>query len=228
MPDRRPNRSHSPARPRRSPRPGCILFLVVVIAVAAGVSLILPGIWDNRSAAAYLPHPHTEYQGELLAPFFTPSVLYWGSELEAWSASYELDPNLAAAVMQIESCGDPLAKSRAEAAGLFQVMPFHFEAGEDSFEPATNARRGLAYLQAALAGAEGDVFLALAAYNGGILLLDKPESEWPAESRRYAAWGAGLYADAARGAPSSATLNDWLLHGGNRLCWQAERRLGLP
>jgi soluble lytic murein transglycosylase-like protein len=190
--------------------------------------VILPGIWDTRSAAAYLPDPHEEYTGDALASFFTPSVRYWGVQIEAWSAAYGIDPNLAATVMQIESCGDPLAKSRAGAAGLFQVMPLHFDPGDDYYEPATNASRGLAYLQITLAGASGDVSQALAAYNGGITQIGLTPAEWPAESRRYAEWGAGIYTDAAAGAASSRSLEDWLNHGGVRLCWQAERRLGIP
>ena len=38
-----------------------------------------------------------------------------------------LDPDIIATIIQIESCGNPAARSTAGAQGLFQVMPFHFE-----------------------------------------------------------------------------------------------------
>ncbi len=172
--------------------------MVPILLLGIGAAVVLPGVWDNRSAEAYLPQPHEPYQGELLARFFSPSVLYWGNQIESWAAANDLDPNLAAAVMQIESCGDPLAHSRAGAAGLFQVMPFHFNPDEDVYDPETNARRGLKYLLTTLTSSGGDIRLALAGYNGGLSVLDIAEEDWPAETRRYASWGASIYADAAQ------------------------------
>src|SRR5688572_11990822 len=40
-----------------------------------------------------------------LSTVFTPEVLHWQDKIVAWSAAFNLDPNLAATVMQIESCG---------------------------------------------------------------------------------------------------------------------------
>jgi soluble lytic murein transglycosylase-like protein len=102
-----------------------------------------------------------------LSAIFTAEVQYWASEITAWAAAYRIDPNLIATVIQIESCGNPSVHSAAGAQGLFQVMPFHFAAGEDMLDVQTNARRGLEYLQGALKLAQGNVAVALAGYNGG-------------------------------------------------------------
>ncbi len=110
----------------------------------------------------------------VLATFFTPEVQYWGAAIEAWSAQWQIDANLIATVMQIESCGDPQAVSASGARGLFQVMPFHFEAGENPYDPETNAQKGLEYLQLALAASGGDAHRALAGYNGGVALSNAP------------------------------------------------------
>jgi hypothetical protein len=75
-----------------------------------------------------------------LAAFFSPQVLAWEPEILRWSSGFGLDPDLVATVMQIESCGDRNAVSRSGAQGLFQVMPFHFSAGEDKRNPEVNAR----------------------------------------------------------------------------------------
>jgi soluble lytic murein transglycosylase-like protein len=162
-----------------------------------------------------------------LSPVFTSEVQHWADKLASWSAVFNLDPNLAATVMQIESCGAPGAVSGSGAQGLFQVMPFHFAAGEDTLDPDTNAARGLAYLALGLARASGNAGLALAGYNGGHSLIGLDSSLWPAQTQRYWYWGTGIYQDATSGAPTSARLQEWLQSGGASLCAQADGELGL-
>ena len=116
---------------------------------------------------------------------FTPEVKHWAPDILRWSVQYDLPPALVATVMQIESCGHPSIHSNAGAAGLFQVMPFHFGAGEDPLEPETNAFRGLSYLARSLELADGDQALALAGYNGGHGQISRVPSLWPAETLRY-------------------------------------------
>jgi soluble lytic murein transglycosylase-like protein len=106
-------------------------------------------------------------------------------------------------------------------------MPFHFADGDDSYFPDTNARRGLAYLGRSLQAAGADVHLALAGYNGGLALISSPQSDWPAESIRYAYWGAGIYSDARDGVSLSGRLNEWLAAGGAGLCRAAGQHLNL-
>lgn len=61
-------------------------------------------------------------------------------------------------------------------------MPFHFSALENPYDPDTNARRGMSYLQRSLIAAEGNPNLALAGYNGGISVISKPQSQWAEET----------------------------------------------
>lgn len=167
------------------------------------------------------------HQNNFIIENFSPSVLYWHDEIEKWAGSWGLDPQLIATVMQIESCGDPRAVSTAGAQGLFQVMPYHFQPGEDMLDSQTNARRGLSYLHAALQIAEGDVKLALAGYNGGHSQIHRDSTDWPAETRRYVHWGTGIYQDAVLGNMHANTLSAWLRAGGWQLCEQAEINLDL-
>jgi soluble lytic murein transglycosylase-like protein len=129
--------------------------------------------------------------------------------------------------MQIESCGDPRALSRAGASGLFQVMPFHFHLGENPFNPDTNALRGTSYLSRSLEAAGGNARLALAGYNGGIGVIARGESSWSAETNRYVRFGGPMYEDARSGATSSPTLDEWYYGRGTSLCRQARNRLGI-
>ncbi len=163
-----------------------------------------------------------------LSVVFSPSVLAWSDQILQWSHRYQLDPDLIATVMQIESCGDPTAVSSAGAAGLFQVMPFHFLEGENPFHPEDNARRGLSYLAACLAHADGEVALALAAYNGGQSLLALPTERWPAETRRYVMWGTSILREIRAGTGESPTLRQWLAAGGESLCRRAASQPSLP
>lgn len=178
---------------------------------------------DRASAPARVEVP----PAGRLPPVFAPPVLFWEADILRWAETFHLDPLLVATVMQIESCGDPVAVSGAGATGLFQVMPYHFAAGENPFDPDTNARRGLAYLAAGLEKAAGNVSLALAGYNGGHGVIGRPESAWPAETRRYVGWGSGIYREAQTGGADSPTLQAWLAAGGQSLCRQASERLGL-
>jgi soluble lytic murein transglycosylase-like protein len=162
-----------------------------------------------------------------LAPLFTPEIQYWSNDIVRWAADHGLDPNLAATVMQIESCGNPDARSSAGASGLFQVMPFHFVVSENAYDPDTNALRGMNYLAKSLQRSGGDARQALAGYNGGIGVIGRAESTWPAETIRYAYWGGGIYADAVQNASESARLNEWLAAGGAGLCRKARERLGI-
>jgi soluble lytic murein transglycosylase-like protein len=164
---------------------------------------------------------------ETLAPLFTREVMHWAPQIVEWANTYGLDPNLVAIIMQIESCGDPQAVSSAGAQGLFQVMPFHFAAGEDAFDPDTNARRGLSYYADRLNQTGGDIGLAFAGYNGGQQAAASGWDSWPDETQRYFIWSTGIYNDIHAGSSESATLQEWLGAGGADLCRQAAQRLSL-
>jgi soluble lytic murein transglycosylase-like protein len=162
-----------------------------------------------------------------ISPVFTAEVQYWSIKILAWVSTTGLDPNLAATVMQMESCGDPLARSHAGAMGLFQVMPYHFASGEDPYNPDTNALRGMNYLRRSLEAASGDTRLALAGYNGGIGMISKPEYTWTGETQYYASQGNLIYQDAISGSKTSPHLQEWLTAKGAALCRQAHDRLGI-
>ena len=162
-----------------------------------------------------------------LSPVFTREVEHWAPKIVEWADAYGLDPNLVAIIMQIESCGDPQAVSHAGAQGLFQVMPFHFAAGENALDPETNARRGLNYFVERLTQTEGDVGRAFAGYNGGHRAAASSWDAWPSETQRYYKWSTGIYQDIEAGLEESPTIGAWLQAGGASLCRQAAARLGL-
>lgn len=200
---------------------GCLSFLLFPpFSVLIFGALLLYGFtrfpFSNFVGTATDPHSNGR-----LAELFTPEVQRWGSQIISWAGEHNMDPNLVATVMQIESCGDASAVSSAGAQGLFQVMPYHFAGGEDAFTPSTNALHGLNYLSRSLDHFNGDASLALAGYNGGINGASRPSGEWAQETRDYQYWGEHIYADATAGKTSSAVLAEWLAAGGASLCAQA-------
>ena len=166
-------------------------------------------------------HTSVDQEPSRLSPVFTPQVMHWEDQILDWSDRYQLDPNLVAVVMQIESCGYANARSSAGALGLFQVMPYHFDEHDNPLDPATNADTGLAYLARSVSLANGQIEQALAGYNGGHGVIHLPSSQWSAETVRYVFWGKGILSDIAGGLETSPTLDSWLAAGGSYLCSQA-------
>ncbi len=81
---------------------------------------------------------------------------------------HNISPALANAVAQQESGYDPSAVSPAGAVGVMQLMPDTARAlGVDPRDPADNIEGGIRYLRMQLDRFDGDIRLALAAYNAG-------------------------------------------------------------
>lgn len=97
----------------------------------------------------------------------------WEPLILKYAAQYQIDPDLVAAVMTVESSGNPNAVSYAGAVGLMQVMPYdpyrfpNRPAAAKLYDPDFNVAWGLRILADELEWARGDVFKALMAYYDG-------------------------------------------------------------
>jgi len=196
---------------------GTLTFTARTISAVPEAIASIPGVVSGW----FTPH-------SVIAPLFTSEIDHWSSDIGRWSSEHDLDPNLVATVMQIESCGHPTVSSYAGAQGLFQVMPFHFASDEDQLDPNTNAMRGMNFLEECIGYADGDPGLAMACYNGGPSVTMKPFAEWPEQTQRYYRWGTGIYQEAQHNAGRSTTLQEWLDAGGSHLCDSAASVLGIP
>lgn len=85
------------------------------------------------------------------------------------AARYDLDPKLVLAVIAIESDFQADAVSPRQARGLMQLLPATAQrfGVRHVFDPAENIRGGVRYLHWLLGYFNGDLALALAAYNAG-------------------------------------------------------------
>jgi soluble lytic murein transglycosylase-like protein len=85
------------------------------------------------------------------------------------AGKYQIDPALIKAIIMAESGYNPRAVSKKGAKGLMQLMPETAEelGVEDIFNPRQNITGGVQYFKHLVNRFNGDVKLALAAYNAG-------------------------------------------------------------
>ena len=130
-------------------------------------------------------------------PSFSPAVMRFQPLVEQVSQETGVPVGLGLAVIQAESAGDPLARSRVGAGGLMQLMP-GTAAGlgvQNRFNPEQNVRGGMGYLAEMLQKYNGNVTHALAAYNAGPGAFDNylaGKQELPAETKQYVSTVMGL------------------------------------
>ena len=99
----------------------------------------------------------------------SPEIQYYHRIVDRAATLYLVDPELILAMVMVESRYKPLAGSGKKASGLMQLMPGTArEMGVlDIFNPEENILAGVKYFRKLLNRLEGDVELALAAYNAG-------------------------------------------------------------
>ena len=128
--------------------------------------------------------------------------------------NFQVEPQLALAIIAAESNFNALAVSSRNAQGLMQLIPETSERFnvKNAFDPAQNIRGGLSYLRWLLAYFEGDVALVAAAYNAGERTVERYKGVPPyPETRNYVkrvvtSFGANTHAFDGKVVPPSLAL----------------------
>lgn len=149
------------------------------------LGLLLAGMAGLSGTIFYQPMPGVSLEGSLSSQVLDPAgaarqrlTLVLPLELRqrrVWplvrrlAAKHSLDPALVMAVIHVESRFFPLAHSHRGAMGLMQINPVTARhLGLDNpLDPASNLKAGIAYLAELRDLFEGDMVMALAAYNAG-------------------------------------------------------------
>ncbi len=153
---------------------------IIVLALLLAFLLYIAFIWSNTVIRQKLPIQYSEY-------------------VEASSSEFGLDKYLVYAIISTESGFDPAAESSAGAVGLMQLLPETARWITEKYDldcdpaaltdPQTNIRIGCCYFSYLLSRFNGDINLAVTAYNGG----EGNVRQW-LQDQKYSSDGKTLYA----------------------------------
>ena len=128
---------------------------------------------------------------------------------------HNMDPALVRAVIETESNWNPVAVSNRGAAGLMQLIPTTAQrfGANDVFNPKQNVDAGVHYLKTLLERYNGNLDLALAAYNAGEGAVDRAHGV-PAfrETRNYVQKVQNAYFRPGSGRLGDAWFNPRAIH----------------
>ena len=152
-----------------------------------------------RSTRVLSTRPYGSVIFDSSAGFAAPKHLT--AVIQDASRQHGVDPRLVAAVVRRESAWNENAVSRVGASGLMQLMPdtARFLGVRNVFDPQQNIQGGTRYLRTLLDTFNGDLDLALAAYNAGPGAVQKYRGVPPyRETQAYVAAVRGNYEAALR------------------------------
>lgn len=122
----------------------------------------------------------------------------FGTSIRKVAETHGVDGLLLAAMVEVESGFDPAAVSHRGAVGLMQVLPStaRLSSAEPLKDPKVNLDAGAAYIGWLLELYDGDLELALAAYNAGPAAVRRHGGVPPyRETRKYLEKVLGIYVD---------------------------------
>ncbi|PYT48058.1 MAG: hypothetical protein DMG44_16415 [Acidobacteria bacterium] len=128
---------------------------------------------------------------------------------------HRVDPALVRAVIETESNWNPRAYSRKGAGGLMQLIPTTAQryGAYDLFNPQQNIDAGVRHLKMLLQRYNGNLDLALAAYNAGEGAVDKAQGIPPfRETRDYVQKVQNAYFRPGSGRLADAFINRHAIH----------------
>jgi soluble lytic murein transglycosylase len=203
-------------------------------------------IWGITVLVTHSHLPLKPQSATITSPWVPSTVKKWEPQIDQMAKKYQIDPNLIAIIMTMESGGNPKAKSEAGAVGLMQITPITGKDIANMYlkeprakynleDPATNVEFGTAYL-ALLRKTFGDwrqgptwdqtVEQVAAAYNGGFGAansLIKGQGMTDTQTVVYSRDAFNMWRE--RHAAKSPTFDRWKERGGQALIDDAKKQI---
>lgn len=157
----------------------CILVILHIPAVANAtvIEFNRDGSVTTFAASDYLAQQRRKRIKPLVtfSPRFTEPTDTFDAFVQAASSRHNVNSDLIRAVIHCESASRPEIVSHKGAQGLMQLMPATARrfGVNDVFDPEQNIEGGTKYLRFLLDRYDGDIRLAVAAYNSGEGAVDK-------------------------------------------------------
>lgn len=166
------------------------LFILIVASffpVKVKEASIPTPVVSNVPVLKTLDHIPSSVLKNLRPTKISPREIRYHPIILAASSKHQVDPALVKAIIKAESGYNPAAVSRKGAVGLMQLMPATASdlGVKDLFDPELNIHGGVKYLKQLLLRYEGNLVLAIAAYNAGIGNVRKYEGIPPYKTTRY-------------------------------------------
>ena len=150
-----------------------LIMLISSIAVTSHADIYK--FVDSKGVIHFTNIPQGNGYTKIMEEYTPPSRRSFDTIISSTSSKYNIEPAIIKAVITAESNWNPKAVSHKGAIGLMQLMPSTARDMEinNPFDPEENIEGGTRYLRHLLNRFDGDLDLALAAYNAGPGTVEK-------------------------------------------------------
>ncbi len=208
-----------------------IIFIIALLTFLTGWSLSFADIYkyvDENGVIHFTNTPENSQYKKIISESKpqpklkknVPNTAHYHQIVDNKSAKYNIEPSLVKAVIKTESNWDAAVVSQKGAMGLMQLMPSTANDMDvrDPFNPEENIEGGIRYLRYLLNKFDGDLTLALAAYNAGPKTVEKFGSIPPIpETQQYVKQVLSIYKNGSKSGSAPTIIYKVIYNNGTIL-----------
>ncbi|MBI4681065.1 MAG: lytic transglycosylase domain-containing protein [Nitrospirae bacterium] len=208
-----------------------IIFIIALLTFLTGWSLSFADIYkyvDENGVIHFTNTPENSQYKKIISESKpqpqskknVPNTAHYHQIVRSKSAKYNVEPSLVKAVIKTESNWDAAVVSQKGAMGLMQLMPSTANDMDvrNPFNPEENIEGGIRYLRYLLNKFDGDITLALAAYNAGPKTVEKFGSIPPIpETQQYVKQVLSIYKNGSKSGSAPTIIYKVIYNNGTIL-----------
>lgn len=208
-----------------------IIFIIALLTFLTGWSLSFADIYkyvDENGVIHFTNTPENSQYKKIISEGKpqtklkknVPNTAHYHQIVDNKSAKYNVEPSLVKAVIKTESNWDAAVVSQKGAMGLMQLMPSTANDMDvrNPFDPEENIEGGIRYLRYLLNKFDGDLTLALAAYNAGPKTVEKFGSIPPIpETQQYVKQVLSIYKNGSKSGSAPTIIYKVIYNNGTIL-----------